>query len=45
MEECFFEACNFTKSKTPPWIFPQQLYKLYQIAKRITIVKILKSLT
>ena len=32
------EACNFTKSKTPPWVFFTffKLYKCYQIAQRIT---------
>ena len=30
-------ACNFTKIKTPPWVFFTlfKLYKLYQIAQRV----------
>ena len=32
------EACNFTKSNTPPWMFFTffKLYKWYQIAQRLT---------
>ena len=32
------EACNFTKSSTPPWVFFTffKLYKWYQIAQNIT---------
>ena len=32
------EACNFTKSNTPPWMFFTffKLYECYQIAQRIT---------
>ena len=32
------EACNFTNSNTPPWMFFTffKLYKWYQIAQRIT---------
>ena len=32
------EACNFTQSNTPPWMFFTffKLYKWYQIAQRIT---------
>ena len=31
-------ACNFTKSKTPPWVLFTfiKLHKLYQIVQRIT---------
>ena len=41
MEECYFlsaEACNFTKSKTPPWVFFTflKLYKWYQIAQSVS---------
>ena len=34
------EACNFTKSNTPLWVFHTffKLYKWYQIAQRITYV-------
>ena len=32
------KACNFTKSKSPPWLFFTffKLYKWYQLAQRIT---------
>ena len=32
------EACNFTKSNSPPWVFFTffKLYKWYQITQRIT---------
>ena len=35
------KACNFTKSKTPPWVFFTffKLYKLYQTAQRITYLE------
>ena len=37
-EQHICEACNFTKSNTPPWMFFTffKLYKWYQIAQRIT---------
>ena len=36
------EACNFTKSNAPPWVFFMffKLHKWYQITQRITSVKI-----
>ena len=39
------EACNFTKSNTPPWLFFMffKLYKRYQIAQRITYIDLGKS--
>ena len=35
------EACNFTKSNTPPWVFFTffKLHKWYQIAQSITYVR------
>ena len=37
-------ACNFTKSKTPPWVFFTffKLYLWYQIAKSITIKDVIR---
>ena len=40
------EACNYTKSNTPPWLFITffKLYEWYQIAQRITKIRELWSL-
>ena len=37
----FSKACNFTKSKTPPWVFSTffKMYKWYQITQRITLLE------
>ena len=48
MEESFFqeEACNFTKSNTPHWVFFTffNLYKWYQIAQSIVFLSLLSNL-
>ena len=40
------EACNFTRSNTPPWVFFTlfKLYEWYQIEQRITYVTACKQL-